>query len=193
VVGGFSTGAGLALDLVARMDDVAGVFAVCPPMQLQDFSARFVPAMDVWNRIMQRVQLNGAAKAFVENRPENPQINYSRNPIGGIRELERLMSSLQPKLSSVTAPALVIQSSGDPVVDPKGSRRVFEQLGSEDKQYTVFHFDRHGILLGNGAGRVHRVIGDFVTGHRQKARENFRGRFKNRSVPVRQGDIAGFS
>jgi len=174
VVGGFSTGAGLALDLAAGMDDVAGIFAVCPPMQLQDLSARFVPAVDVWNRVMQRVQLNGAAKAFVENRPENPHINYFRNPIGGIRELERLMSSLQPKLPSVKAPALVIQSSGDPVVDPRGSRRVFEQLGSEDKQYTVFHFDRHGILLGNGASRVHRVIGDFVKGRRQKARSKSR-------------------
>jgi pimeloyl-ACP methyl ester carboxylesterase len=45
IVGGFSTGAGLALDLAARIKDLAGVFAVSPPLRLQDFSARFVP---VW-------------------------------------------------------------------------------------------------------------------------------------------------
>ena len=50
VVGGFSAGAGLALDLAARVDRVKGVFAVSPPMRLQDFSSKFVPAVDVWNR-----------------------------------------------------------------------------------------------------------------------------------------------
>jgi esterase/lipase/1-acyl-sn-glycerol-3-phosphate acyltransferase len=168
VVGGFSTGAGLALDLATRIDEVAGVFAVCPPMQLHDLSTRFVPAVDVWNRLMRRVQLNGAKLEFVENHPENPQINYIRNPISGVRELERLMDSLKPKLSSLKMPAMIIQSSGDPVVDPKGSKRIFEQLGSESKQYITFHFDRHGILLGEGAYRVHRVIGDFVKGLEEK-------------------------
>ncbi|HIJ41968.1 MAG TPA: alpha/beta fold hydrolase, partial [Deltaproteobacteria bacterium] len=36
VVGGFSTGAGLALDLAARVSGVKAVFAVSPPLQLQD-------------------------------------------------------------------------------------------------------------------------------------------------------------
>jgi len=40
IVGGFSTGAGLALDLGARIEGLAGVFAVSPPLRLQDFSAK---------------------------------------------------------------------------------------------------------------------------------------------------------
>ncbi|MBW1961763.1 MAG: alpha/beta fold hydrolase [Deltaproteobacteria bacterium] len=164
VTGGFSTGAGLALHLATRVDDLAGVFAVCPPMRLHDFSVKFVPAVDVWNRLMQRVQLNGAKKEFVENHPENPHINYFRNPISGVRELERLMTTLEPKLPSLKIPVLIVQSAGDPVVDPKGSKRIFELLGSENKQYTLFHFNRHGILLGKGAEVVHRVIGNFIKG-----------------------------
>jgi esterase/lipase/1-acyl-sn-glycerol-3-phosphate acyltransferase len=162
VVGGFSTGAGLALDLAARVEDVCGVFAVCPPMRLQDFSARFVPAVDVWNRLMKRVQLEGAKMEFVENRPENPNINYDRNPITGMLELEHLMESLEPKLPGIGVPALVIQSQGDPVVNPKGSKRLFDLLGSEEKQYVLFNLKRHGILLGEGAHMVHRTIRTFV-------------------------------
>jgi len=162
VVGGFSTGAGLALDLAARIKDVAGVFAVSPPLQLQDFSAKFVPAVDVWNRIMKKVRWDGAKKEFVENRPENPHINYVRNPVAGIRELERLMESLEPRLGEITVPALVMQSCQDPVVDHKGSRRAFELLGSADKEYILFNFDRHGILLGPGAGRVHQAVAGFI-------------------------------
>jgi esterase/lipase/1-acyl-sn-glycerol-3-phosphate acyltransferase len=162
VVGGFSAGAGLALDLAARVNDVSGVFAVCPPMRLQDFSSKFVPAVDVWNRLMERVRLGGAKKEFVENTPENPHINYLRNPVSGVLELERFMESIEAKLSGIDLPSLVIQSLKDPVVKPSGSRRAFNLLGSNDKTYILVNFDRHGILLGAGADKVHKAIGDFV-------------------------------
>ena len=163
VVGGFSTGAGLALDLAARgVKSLIGIFAVSPPLRLQDFSTRFVPAVDTWNRWMKMVGLDKARKEFIPNSPENPHINYFRNPIGGVRELGLLMEALEPKLPSIHLPVLVVQSAGDPLVDPKGSRRVFELLGSKDKEYLLFDFDRHGILLGEGAHRVHRAIGNFI-------------------------------
>ncbi|HIJ55952.1 MAG TPA: alpha/beta fold hydrolase [Deltaproteobacteria bacterium] len=162
VVGGFSTGAGLALELAARVKEVAGVFGVCPPMRLHDLSAKLVPAVDAWNRLMKRVQLNGVKMEFVDNHPENPDINYTRNPISGVRELERLMEVLEPKLPEIDIPALIVQSSGDPIVDPKGSRRIFELLGSKDKQYILFHLQRHGILLGEDSHAVHKAIGGFI-------------------------------
>lgn len=162
VAGGFSNGAGLALDLTARIEDVDGVFAVCPPLRLKDFSSKFVPALDFWNKFMDKVHVDSGQKEFVENNPENPHINYLRNPISGLRELERLMDSIESKLSTIQTPTLVIQSYGDPVVDQRGSRKVFELLGSEDKSYILFNFDRHGILLGDGAHRVHKAIADFI-------------------------------
>jgi esterase/lipase len=162
VVGGFSNGAGLALDLAARNPHVAGVFAVCPPLQLQDISSRLVPAVDVWNRLMKRVHLNEALMDFVDNNPENPDINYIRNPISGVRELERLMASVAAKLPRIQMPALIVQAQGDPVVNPKGSRKVFERLGTIKKTYVLVNFDRHGILLGEGSHRVHQTILNFI-------------------------------
>lgn len=162
VVGGFSNGAGLALDLAARTGDVAGVFAVCPPLQLQDISSRLVPAVDVWNRLMKKVHLDEALVDFIDNNPENPQINYTRNPISGVRELERLMGTVAQRLPLIEAPALIIQAQGDPVVNPKGSKKVFERLASTDKTYVLVNFDRHGILLGEGAHRVHQAILNFI-------------------------------
>jgi esterase/lipase len=162
VLGGFSTGAGLTLDLAARIPEVEAVFVVCPPMRLQDFSSRIVPAMGVWSRFMETVNIMSARKEFVANRPENPSINYFRNPIAGVREVERFMVELRPKLAQITVPALVVQSHGDPVVDHRGSQRVFELLGSRDKEFILFNMDRHGILIGEGAQRVRKVIADFI-------------------------------
>jgi len=170
IAGGFSTGAGLALDLAQRVTAVAGAFAVSTPLRLQDMAARFVPAVDMWNRFMARFNLDEAQKTFVDNHPENPHINYFKNPISGVRELERLMSSLEPRLPQITTPTLVVQSREDPVVNPKGTEKIFNLLGSTDKHLVLFNFQRHGILLGEGAGRVYRTIGDFCDHIRKNAR-----------------------
>jgi esterase/lipase/1-acyl-sn-glycerol-3-phosphate acyltransferase len=170
IAGGFSTGAGLALDLAQRVPAVAGAFAVSTPLRLQDMAARFVPAVDMWNRFMARFNLDEAQKTFVDNHPENPHINYFKNPISGVRELERLMSSLEPRLPQITTPTLVVQSREDPVVNPKGTEKIFNLLGSTDKQLVLFNFQRHGILLGEGADRVYRTIGDFCDHIRKNAR-----------------------
>lgn len=162
VAGGFSTGAGLALDLCARVPEVAGVFAISPPMKLQDFSARFVPAVHFWNQLMGKMNVDAAKREFIDNHPENPHINYFRNPISGINELDRLMDQVADRLPEVQVPALVVQSSGDPVVDPSGSLRVFNRLGSKNKEYLMVNYDRHGIINGGGSERVFAAVGEFL-------------------------------
>ena len=72
------------------------------------------------------------------------------------------MDSVAPKLPLIQVPVLVAQSRGDPVVDPRGSRRIFERVGSQDKKYALFNFHRHGILLGEGASRVYNAVGSFI-------------------------------
>jgi esterase/lipase/1-acyl-sn-glycerol-3-phosphate acyltransferase len=162
VAGGFSTGAGLALHLAARVGTLAGVFAISAPLRLRDFNARFAPAVDAWNWLMDKANRAGAKMEFVENRPENPHINYGRNPVAGVREIERLMDDLEPRLGGIGMPALVVQSSNDPVVDPRGSEKIFKRIGSRDKKYILFSMNRHGILLGDDSDKVHQVVCDFL-------------------------------
>jgi esterase/lipase/1-acyl-sn-glycerol-3-phosphate acyltransferase len=170
VAGGFSTGAGLALHLAARVKSVCGVFAVSTPLRLRDFGARFAPAVDMWNRLAGLAHHAVPKMEYVENHPENPHINYLRNPVAGVREIERLMDDLEPRLSGIGMPALVVHSTDDPVVDPKGSARIFDLLGAEDKQYVLFSMKRHGILLGAGSERVYRTIGSFLETCRKRLR-----------------------
>ena len=72
------------------------------------------------------------------------------------------MDDLEPKLPEINKPALIIQSRRDPVVNPKGSRKIFELIGTLQKEYLLVNLNRHGILLGEGSRRVHQFIGDFV-------------------------------
>ncbi|MBC8017262.1 MAG: alpha/beta fold hydrolase [Verrucomicrobia bacterium] len=162
VLVGFSFGGGLALDCAARNRNVAGVVAVCPPLRLQDFSSRVAPSLDIWNRLMTAVHYQKGKREFVEITPEHPDINYHRLPVAGLVALEQFMRELEAQLPIITTPALIIQSQGDPVVDPEGSRLLFERLGSAQKEYLQFDLARHGILLGEGSDKVHSAIGEFI-------------------------------
>jgi esterase/lipase/1-acyl-sn-glycerol-3-phosphate acyltransferase len=164
VIGGFSFGAGVALDCASRIPDIAGVFAVCPPQRLMDISSKFAPAVTAWNRVMDVLRYQWGKKEFVVTVPERPHINYARLPILALRELERFMRELEPKLGKIKTPVLVLQSEGDPVVDPRGSRRLFEMLRCEKKEYLKFPLQRHGILAGPGSEEVHAAIAAFVAG-----------------------------
>ena len=162
-VGGFSTGAALALELCTRIADIKGAFAVAPPMKLKDLGSSFVPAISLFNTMMKKAHLSKVTKEFINNDPENPHINYSRNPFAGIRELERLTKNLEPELKKVTLPVLVVQSRKDPVVDPDGTLKLFNKIASTQKEYFLYDYDRHGILLGKGARRIYKSIESFIS------------------------------
>ncbi len=162
IIGGFSTGAGLALELSTRVDDVQALFAVAPPMRLKDLGSHFVPAVDAWNSMIKLIRLDTIAKEFIANSPENPHINYVRNPISGIHQLEKLMDKLEPKLKTITEPTLIVQSRKDPVVNPKGTSKLFDYLGCDTKEYYIFDYERHGILIGDDVERIYRAIEGFI-------------------------------
>jgi esterase/lipase/1-acyl-sn-glycerol-3-phosphate acyltransferase len=162
IVGGFSFGGGLALDCAARIPQVIGVFAVSPPMQLQDLSSRFAPTIAAWNRLMDILKREGGKKEYAEILPEHPEINYHRLPIASLLAMENFMKALAAKLPAITVPTLIVQAKGDPVVTPDGSKRLFEKLGAKEKEYLLVDLNRHGILSGPGAEQVHSAIAAFI-------------------------------
>ena len=165
VLGGFSMGAGLALFAATNiLYKVKAVFAINCAMRLRRRTAKLAPAVVLWNRLVDKLVKDEGRRHFVPNEPENPHINYFRNPISGLKELMELMEQLSHRLELVKVPTLLIQSSEDPVVHPEGSKEVYENLGSEDKELIMLNSDRHGILRGELSQRVFDRIAEFLHG-----------------------------
>jgi len=136
------------------------VFLINPAMRLRKRTARFAPAVALWHNLADKLIKDEGRHYFVSNRPENPHINYVRNPISGVRELIELIDVVSERLSTITMPVLIIQSSDDPVVHPEGSKRLHHKLGSSNKELAIFPYDRHGIIRGEGSDLVFaRVLG----------------------------------
>ena len=163
VLGGFSAGAGLALFAATNLlYKVRAVFAINCAMRLRTRTAKLAPAVVLWNKLVDKVVKDEGRRHFVPNEPENPHINYLRNPISGVKELMELMDELSKRLNRIEVPALLIQASDDPVVHPEGSKRVYQGLGSQDKELIMFNSDRHGILRGDVSERVFARILEFL-------------------------------
>lgn len=162
ILGGFSTGATLALMAAGRKGTkIAGVFAVNAPLRLREVSARFAPSIVTVNSLLKKFRGTGPLE-FVTNDPENKNINYSRNPVAGVKELGETMDAMKEALPAICVPTYIVQGSRDPVVDPTSGKLIFDQVGTKAKELVYLERDRHGIINGDGSDRVFERIDSFL-------------------------------
>jgi esterase/lipase/1-acyl-sn-glycerol-3-phosphate acyltransferase len=164
---GFSAGGTLALDLASRLETLAGVVAICPPFTLQDYSRRFMPSVDIWNRLMARLKGNSKSDEFVEFEPENRAINYYRNPVAGVNEVGKLLETCREQLSNLHHPALVMSADRDQVIGSHGGQEVYDRLGSREKEIITVSSEKHNIIYGIDSERAQNIIVSFLTSRRR--------------------------
>lgn len=164
-IAGFSTGAGLALLQAANKPGrFMGVISINGPAHLQDSATKLSPVVVFWNKCLSKINVGRGKMEFVVNDPENPHINYSRNPVHGVYELEKLMKYVKRRLKDVKEPTLVIQGSADPVVNPVSGVEIFTGLGAANKHLLSINADHHGILRGREADEVKKNVLIFLKG-----------------------------
>lgn len=156
---GFSMGGGIALLQAANKPGrFAGVISINFPLKLKSVASKFAPVVNLWNKLLSKIHVDKVKMEFVENTPENPEINYVRNPVSGSNELEKLMKQVEDQLKNVKNPALIIQASDDPVVNPVSGLEIFDKLGTKDKQLLRVYAKHHGILRGEGSEQVNAMV-----------------------------------
>ena len=161
VLGGLSAGASLAFDLAARSNSVAGVFAIDPPLHLQDYSTDFMPSIDVWDRLVKKLR-GGDSQQFFQFITTNPHITYRQNPYTGIREVGRLLERVTERLADLTAPTLVIQTDNDPSINRQSAAKVFDHLGSPEKQLRQIDLLHHRLPGSDASHHLHLAVSRFI-------------------------------
>ena len=156
---GFSMGAGIALLQAANKPGrFAGVISINAPIKLKGIASKFASLVVAWNKLLSKIHVNKWKMEFVENVPENPEINYIRNPVSGGNELQKLMTLVENQLKNVMDQTLIIQGSDDPVVNSVSAQEIFEKLGTKDKQLLRIYANHHGILRGREADKVNAMV-----------------------------------
>lgn len=149
IFAGFSTGGLLSLYAAAKHPDICqGVISISAAIKLQDIRFRLVKALNFWNDIFDKFRGHGL-KDYVEDTPENPEINYSRNYIHGVNELGKLMKKVKNILPEVLLPSLVIQAKGDPIVKPESGDIIYDHIHSKNKTLYKPDLNHHVIVRGD--------------------------------------------
>lgn len=161
---GFSTGAGLTLLHTAnKKNALQGAIAISAPFKLQNIAAGLAPVVDTWNKFLSFLKIKKIGRLdFIPNHPDNPDINYLRNPVSGIHQMEMLMDLVEKRLADITIPVLIMQGAGDKTVDPKGAFEIFMKIPSEKKEFTMVHSKSHGITRGEEGRVVARRVAAFL-------------------------------
>jgi len=161
VIGGFSTGAGLALyQALLKPADFDAVISISAPLKFKGVSTRFVEILQAWNFFAGKLGMTGLTKPFARNHPDNPHINYHRCPIQGIVEVKALMKKVNSALCSLKIPTLIVQGRNDPKVDGKSGQRLFRQI--PHAHYREIDFHLHGIIRGPISLGVFQAVETFL-------------------------------
>jgi esterase/lipase/1-acyl-sn-glycerol-3-phosphate acyltransferase len=167
IIVGFSTGGLLGLMSCARKFEntkkLNGIISINAALQLRDIKARMVPGINIWNEMLNKFHVEKGKFEYVDDQPENPHINYSRNYLKAVEQLEKLMHICEKSLPKIHAEALIIQADQDPIVNPVSGKIIYEKISSSEKTLSELHFSNHVIINGDRKEEVFEVIQKFLS------------------------------
>ncbi len=167
VIVGFSTGGLLGILSASRKarnsKKLTAIVSINSALKLMDIKARMVPGINIWNDILTKLHIEKGHFEYVDDEPENPDINYSRNYLKGVEQLEKLMTVCEKNLQAVSVDALIIQAAKDPIVNPISGKIIYDKISSSNKFLSEMNFSNHVVVNGVGKEEVFEEIRKFLS------------------------------
>jgi len=142
-VGGLSMGSLLALHLAADHDDIAGVMAFSPALQIANPLIHLSPLM----RHVLRTFPKERRSDLCDPRAERRIWAYPVRPVSAVAELLALQRHVRQRLADVRQPLLVVQSRADRTVHRRSGEMVVSGVGSSDTQLIWLQHSGHNMLV----------------------------------------------
>jgi len=162
---GFSTGGLLALlSTKKQYKEFVSLICINAALHLNDMRIKtLLPAISFWNDIVKVFHEDKYAKEYIDNTPENPEINYHKHYVDSIEQLNLLMNKTKKTLPKIKKPILIIQGKDDPVVNPSSAHEIFESIQSRYKTLQLIEAKNHVIVIDKNNNQLFSYILDFLT------------------------------
>ena len=161
---GFSTGGLLALlSTKKQYKEFVGLVCINAALHLNDIRIKtLLPAISFWNDIVSVFHEDKYAKEYIDNNPENPEINYHKHYVDSIEELSLLMKKTRKILHKIKKPILIIQGKDDPIVNPSSAHEIYENIESRYKMLKIIEASNHVIVTGENTDELFTYILNFI-------------------------------
>lgn len=162
---GFSTGGLLSLlSCINKLpsNKVSAIISINSALRLRDIRSHLVPGINIWNDLLEKLHIEKGRLEYIDNIPENPHINYSRNYLHGVAELEKLMDKVEDNMNKISSDTLIIQSKKDPVVKPESAKIIYKKISTKNKDLCYVDANKHVIINDEFAPTTFSMIEDFL-------------------------------
>ncbi|MBP9490152.1 MAG: alpha/beta fold hydrolase [Aliarcobacter sp.] len=161
---GFSTGGLLALLSTKKSyKEFCGLVCINAALHLNDVRIKtLLPAISVWNDLVKAFNEDKYQKEYVDNFPQNPDINYDKHYIDSIEQLNLLMKKIRKSLAKIQKPILIVQAKDDPIVNPTSAYEIFEKIKSTNKTLKIIDSANHVIVTQENTEELFDFIYDFI-------------------------------
>ncbi len=147
---GFSTGCQLAL-LLASEQPVKRLVLLSPYVRIRHrwyYGARPEAYLRSLGRFLTDVPRRPLSINDPSMRAEAEKVVFFRTfSVRAVESAMELIERVRPRLASIEAPALLIQSMEDSVVDPDGAEHLHRQLGSRERELCWLRRSDHAVAL----------------------------------------------
>ncbi len=161
VVMGFSTGGCLSLIMVSELP-ADGIVILSTPYQLPPipFLKQLYPFLPALGTFLPAIRKG--PPVWVDMEAEKTRVLYDAYPLRSVYEFGAMLEEMRPRLSKVTAPALLIHSLDDNFIPPSDMQHFHDSLGSTEKRMVHVKNSNHIITCDAAREDVFRETVSFV-------------------------------
>ena len=158
IVGGESTGGLLSLYLAAQHPEITAVLLYAPALRL---------TLSKSNRLM--VYLLAPFVPWITPKPGAPSAaderwkGYTVRPLKGLIQLLRLQKQVQPRLSRIHQPTLIIQGRKDMTVHPDVPQTLSDNIASSIKEIHWMEKSAHCVAIDCESDEVFKITHKFIS------------------------------
>lgn len=161
VVMGLSTGGCLSLIMASELP-VDGIVAFSTPCNLPPipFLKQLYPFLPALSILLPSIRKGPPDWKDMEAAKE--RVQYDAYPLRAVYEFGAMLKEMRPRLSEVTAPALLIHSLEDDFIPPADTQQIYDSLGSLEKKIVHIKNSNHIITCDAAREDVFRETKSFV-------------------------------
>jgi carboxylesterase len=139
---GHSLGGALCLHTAAH-EEVAGVVALCPPL---DMHPLMLPAVQFVKRITPVLPTIREDICDPSARSRDARIIHGWTPMAPVESMLQYLPQLREELLLIKVPVLVIVATHDHVVPARDGQEIYQLLGSQEKDLVTLHRSYHVVM-----------------------------------------------
>jgi carboxylesterase len=141
-VGGLSLGALLTLYLAAQHSELAGIIVYAPAIMVTDWRSHFVSVIKYLTPYASKPEVD-----LTDPEAESRLWSYEQYPTSASHEVMKLIRQVKRLVPQVRSPILIVHSTIDRDVHPKGVEFIYEGVGSVDKELLTLHNSGHVLTV----------------------------------------------